>query len=780
MDSKVKARSGLGIVCGYRCTQSLSGRVASSVTRIRCSSHWGCALLSIYRGVGLLTALLLAPSVAMVQGQSAVAAVVASKHPVTNEYHGVKVVDDYRWLEDGKSAETRQWIAAENAHSLQYFQHAAAWNSILRNIKTPKDKAGAEQRSLDFRDGRFFYLQLDRTVQQQAVLMTCTTLGTPGSAPANARVLLNPNRLDPTGHTSIDWYKPSLDGSLVAVGLSVGGSERAALTVFDATTGKQIGAAFVPMGFPGGRRSLAWLPGNKGFIYAGYDPAVAAAAQVTILTNQKVFEHILGAPQAEDHVVLDKGLTQLAQIALDSDSTGKWIVASAEDGDGGKYANFVRLPDGSWHQVSTYSDEVVAITPGTAEEDALYLTSFKNAPRGTILEISAKTPVLAQAKTIIPEGTASIEHDDPGSDSHRVLVTKDRLYVTTIDGGPNRVQVYDHNGRRLPDLPLPPVSGVSEVIGLGAETLAIQVSSFLTPPAYLTYQPGPNARPEATALSQRTSGILSGYVVDRSFATSKDGTKIPMSIIHRRGSAMDGTVPTLVYGYGGFGISQSPEYVGSIYWTTWLRQGYTLVVTNIRGGGEYGKSWHLGGNLNRKQNVFDDFSACAQYLVDNHWSSPAHMAALGGSNGGLLMGAEITQHPEQFRAVVSYVGIYDMLRIELDPNGRFNTTEFGTVKDAANFRALYAYSPYHHVVDGVKYPAILMETGDNDPRVNPAQSRKFAARLQAASSSQNPILLRTFANAGHASSSSADLQQQFADAYTFLFQELGVAFRPAQ
>ena len=725
-----------------------------------------------------MTALLLASLAATAQGQATVAAVAAMKHPVTDEYHGIKIVDNYRWLEDGKSAETRQWVAAENAHSLQYFQHAAAWNSILQGIKAPKDKAGAIQRSLDVRAGRFFYLQLDRTVQQQSVLMTSTTLGTPASAPADARVLIDPNRLDPTGHTSIDWYMPSLDGGLVAIGLAVGGSERAALTVFDTATGKQVDAAFVPMGFPGKRRSLAWLPGNKGFVYAGYDPQIAATAQATVLKNQKVFEHILGTSQTEDRIVLDKGLTELAQIALDSDPTGKWIVASAEDGDGDKYANFVRLPGGSWQQISTYSDEVVAITPGTAEEDVLYLTSFKNALHGKILEISAKTPVLAQAKTIIPEGTASIEHDDPESDSHRVLVTKDRLYVTTIDGGPNRLQVYDHKGRPLPNVPLPPVSGVSEVAALGAETLAIQVSGFLNPPAYLTYQPGPNAQPEATALSQPASEVLSGYVVDRSFATSKDGTKIPMNIIHRRGSAMDGTVPTLVYGYGGYGISQSPEFVGTIYWTTWLQQGYTLVITNLRGGAENGKSWHLGGNLTNKQNVFDDFSACAQFLVDKHWSSPAHMAALGGSNGGLLMGAEITQHPEQFRAVVSYVGIYDMLRAELDPNGQFNTTEYGSVKDAAQFQALYAYSPYHHVVDGVKYPAILMETGDNDPRVNPAQSRKFAARLQAASSSQAPILLKTFADAGHGSSSSADLQQQFADAYTFLFQELGLAFSP--
>jgi prolyl oligopeptidase len=592
--------------------------------------------------------------------------------------------------------------------------------------------------------------------------------------------LLDPTVLDPSGHTSIDWYKPSLDGSLIAVGLAVGGSERSALTVFQTSTGKQVGSAFVPMGFPGAERSLAWLPGNKGFLYAGYDPGVAAAAQSTVLENQKVFEHLLGTSQQEDRVVLEKGLTRLAQIALDSDPTGKWIVASAEDGDGGKYANFVRMLDGSWQQISTYSDEVVAVTPGTPEEDALYLTSLKDAPRGKILKVSAKSPLLSNARVIIPEGTASVEHDDPGGDSDRVVVTSRRLYVTTIDGGPNRLQAYDHNGRFLEDVPLPPVSEVSAVVPLGAEDLAIRISGFLSPTAYSTYQAGPQAKLQATALSQPASRILAGYVADQAFATSKDGTRIPMNIVHRRGSAMDGTVPTLVYGYGGYSVNMSPEFLDNIHWRPWLQQGYTLVVTNLRGGAEYGDSWHMAGNLTRKQNVFDDFSACAQYLVDQHWSSPAHMAALGGSNGGLLMGAEITQHPDQFRAVVSLVGIYDMLRVELDPNGQFNTTEYGSVKDSAQFRALYAYSPYHHVVDGEKYPAILMETGDNDPRVNPAQSRKFTARLQAANGSLYPILLKTFADAGHGASSSSDTQQETADTFAFLFQELGVIYAPAQ
>ena len=368
---------------------------------------------------GLSTFLLLTIFTANTQTQSTAPPPVAAKIPVTDEYHGVKVVDHYRWLEDGKSAETKRWVAAQNAYSLAYFKRAPAWNSILQDLKNPQNNPGATESELEFRNGRFFYLQLDRTRQQQAVLMTSTSLGTANSPPANAKVLLDPTVLDPSGHTSIDWYKPSLDGSLIAVGLAVGGSERSALTVLQTSTGKQVGSAFVPMGFPGAERSLAWLPGNKGFLYAGYDPAVASAAQSTVLENQKVFEHLLGTSQNEDRVVLDKGLTRLAQIALDSDPTGKWIVASAEDGDGGKYANFVRMPDGSWQQISTYSDEVVAITPGTAEEDALYLTSLKDAPRGKILKVSAKSPLLSNARVIIPEGTASVEHEDPGADSRQ-------------------------------------------------------------------------------------------------------------------------------------------------------------------------------------------------------------------------------------------------------------------------------------------------------------------------------------------------------------------------
>jgi prolyl oligopeptidase len=269
---------------------------------------------------------------------------------------------------------------------------------------------------------------------------------------------------------------------------------------------------------------------------------------------------------------------------------------------------------------------------------------------------------------------------------------------------------------------------------------------------------------------------LSDVEVTREFALSKDGTRVPMNIMKKKGTRLDGKNPTILYGYGGYGYSETPEYMAKMRF--WFDNGGVYVAANLRGGGEYGELWHTGGNLTRKQNVFDDFVACAQWLVDHQYTSTSHLAIMGGSNGGLLMGAALTQHPEKFRAVVSYVGIYDMLRVELFPNGEFNITEFGSVRNPDQFKALYAYSPYHHVVDGAKYPAVFFLTGDHDGRVDPANSRKMTARLQAATASGYPVLLRTSSNAGHGIGTSLnDYVSQQADVYAFIFQQLGMQFR---
>jgi len=302
--------------------------------------------------------------------------------------------------------------------------------------------------------------------------------------------------------------------------------------------------------------------------------------------------------------------------------------------------------------------------------------------------------------------------------------------------------------------------------------------TYTDPPALYHFD-ATTAKATRTALFETSPVKFDDAEVVRDFATSKDGTRVPVNIIRRKDTKLDGSNPTLLYGYGGYGISEKPYFAGS-FTRVWLDQGGVYVDANLRGGGEYGEEWHKAGNLTRKQNVFDDFLAVAQYLIDQKYTSPAHLAILGGSNGGLLMGAAFTQRPDLFRAVVSDVGIYDMLRVELDPNGAFNVTEFGTVKDPAQFKALYAYSPYHHVKDGTAYPAILFPTGENDHRVNPMQSRKMTARLQAANSSSHPILLRTTASAGHGIGTALDEQiEEEADQFSFLFDQLGIKYAPA-
>jgi len=284
-------------------------------------------------------------------------------------------------------------------------------------------------------------------------------------------------------------------------------------------------------------------------------------------------------------------------------------------------------------------------------------------------------------------------------------------------------------------------------------------------------------QPRATALQTSSPANFDDIEVVREFAVSKDGTKIPISILRKKGIQLDGKNPALLYGYGGYGLSQTPGFNSTR--RIWFDAGGVYAVANLRGGAEFGEAWHLAGNLTRKQHVFDDFIACAELLIQRKYTSPDKLAVMGGSNGGLLMGAFLTQRPELARAVVSRVGIYDMLRVELDPNGAFNTTEFGSVQNADQFQALFAYSPYHHVKDGTAYPAVLFPCGENDGRVNPAHSRKMTARLQAATSSGRPILLRTSATTGHGMGSSLkDRVAEQADIYAFLFQELGVDTAP--
>jgi len=356
-----------------------------------------------------------------------------------------------------------------------------------------------------------------------------------------------------------------------------------------------------------------------------------------------------------------------------------------------------------------------------------------------------------------------------------IVPTAHRLYVLGLWGGPSDVRVFDLQGHEQSRIPVSPVSAVNTLVPLDGDDVIYQSESYLTPAAWFRFDSA-SGKTERTNLFMRPAADFSDAEVVREFATSKDGTKIPVNIIRRKGTKLDGKNPTLLTGYGGYGISISPAYDVNV--RIWLDQGGVFAEANLRGGAEYGDDWHRAGMLTKKQNVFDDFAACAEHLILAGYTNSSRLAIQGGSNGGLLMGAELTQHPKLFRAVASSVGIYDTRRNELSPNAVFNVTEYGSVKDSVQFRALYAYSPYHHVVDRTAYPAVLFLTGANDPRVNPMHSRKMTARLQAATSSGLPVLLRTSSNSGHINASLNDRIERTADIYAFFLHELGVSLKP--
>ena len=434
------------------------------------------------------------------------------------------------------------------------------------------------------------------------------------------------------------------------------------------------------------------------------------------------------------------------------------------NGDGGDYAHYLRDASGTWHQLTKFEDGIKVIEFG--KDAALYLLSKQDAPRGKILRLPLADLELSQAAVVVPEGQSVISEYEPSANG---------LYVSVMVGGPSQLWYYPKAGAAV-EVPVLPVSSVEGLHCWQGDELLFANMSFIVSKGWYQWEPGMN-QPRVTALKMTSPANFDDIEVVREFAVSKDGTKIPLNILRKKGTKLDGKNPTLLYGYGGFGLNRTPA--PNSLRRIWFDAGGVYAEANLRGGGEFGEDWHLAGNLTRKQNVFDDFIACAEHLIRRKYTNPDKLAAMGESNGGLLMGAFLTQRPDLARAVVSRVGIYDMLRTELDPNGAFNITEYGSVKDEDQFKALFAYSPYHHVKDGTAYPAILFPCGENDGRVNPAHSRKMTARLQAATSSNRPILLRSTATEGHGMGSSLkDRVAEQAEIYAFLFQELGVDTSP--
>jgi len=656
--------------------------------------------------------------------------------PVVNVYHGVEVTDPYQWLENWDDERVKTWSDKQNVYARSVLDHLPYVEGLRERITEIMTAESVSYSSLCRREGRLFAIKRQPPLEQPFLVVMPSVEET-----QSERIIVDPMKIDPSGSTAIDWYVPSDDGRLVAVSLSVGGSESGDVHIYESKSSEEVGEVIVRVngGTAGG--DVAWMPDGSGFYYTRY-PREGERPAEDMDFYQQVWFHKLGTSPDEDRYEIGKDFPRIVEIKLEADQQSGLVLVTTQYGDSGRFSHYIRMLDGQWKQISDYDDQIVQATFGA--EATMFLISRAGAPRGQIIKLPPRDYSHEKAQVIIPEGKDTIVSTFFGHPP--MVATPSCLYVTYQLGGPSEVRVFDYNGNQQKGPEILPVSNVGQIIALGGDNILYQNSSYLELPAWYVFEKEKGST-KKTALVTHSPVDFSDCEVVREYATSKDGTRVPVNIVRRKGITLDGSNPVLLTGYGGYGVSIEPRF--SALRRVWIDQGGVYAQANLRGGGEFGEQWHQNGMLTKKQNVFDDFAAVMHYMINSGYTTPERLAIMGGSNGGLLMGAMITQHPELCRVVVSSVGIYDMLRVELAPNGQFNIPEFGTVKDLDQFRALYAYSPYHHVEEGTTYPSILFLTGANDPRVDPMHSRKMTAHLQAATSSDQPILLRTSSNTGH-------------------------------
>jgi len=675
------------------------------------------------------------------------------KHDVSDTFFGTAVRDPYRWLEDADAPAVKQWIAAQNAYTekvMDGFKDARALAKRVGKLAL----TSTQQFDPEIVGGTLFYMR-QTPPQPQAVLVAQAWPG------GKARVLVDPNAAH--GSIAITGYWPSPDGRYVAYGTAEGGNEETTIRFIDVASGKTLPDALPHAGGGTTPQALVWDADGKGVTYVRLPPG-ATVDQSQF--NAALYHHALGGDAANDALEFGKGLSKVAEYTLFGSADGQHAAALVHAGDGAPDAVYLRSGSGPWKLALDTEANVRAaseINQGAAwDGDRLLVIAYQDAPRGKLLALDAT----GKSKLLVPQVQDNWA-------MHSVAPVKGGFLITEVRGPDWRAQQYDANGKFVRAVPLPKT-------GIGIGTIA---SSALSDQALITYSGWtiPTRWVEYDAAGGTLKAVFevkpaadySKVVAHRMDATSKDGTKVPVTVIAMQGVTPNGGRPTILYGYGGFGINTAPRFLGSTL--AWLERGGVYAVANIRGGGEFGEGWHEAGMLGKKQHVFDDFHAAAQALLQQRWTDPARLGIMGGSNGGLLMGAALTQHPSEYHAVVSLVGIYDMLRVELWPNGQYNVSEYGTVTKKSDFEWLRAYSPLQNVKPGTAYPAVLLITGVNDPRVAPWQSRKFAAALQAANTSKNPILLLTRMNEGHGVTASFSQRVgNAAAAMGFFAEELGL------
>ena len=671
----------------------------------------------------------------------------ARRDDVADVLHGERVPDPYRWLERGDSSETQAWTAAQNALTESYLAGIAARPRIRERLETLL-AIGSLSVPAPAR-GRYFYQYRDGR-QNQPILYVRE------GADGADRVLLDPNRLNAEGTTALDWYHPSEDGRLLAYGLSEDGSEQSVLHVLDVRTG-----AILPDRIPHTRAAdVAWLPDGSAFYYTRY-PAPGEVPEGEEPYHRAVYFHRLGADPANDPLVFRPGVKEhWPGVSLSPD--GRWLLIGVAR---------------TFDQTDLYIQDLRAGTPpvavakdlpalfdGQVVGGRLYLRTNLRAPTYGLYAVDPERPDLGSATELVPP------RPDAVLDGARVVGR--HLALDYLERATSRLCLADLDGRHVSEHSLP---GIGSLFGLGTEwdgnELFYGYSSYTAPPTVYRI----DLETGAETLWRRVEADIEPdrYAVQQVTYASRDGTPITMFVVHPRGIELDGENPTYLTGYGGFNISMTPGFARSLF--LWLERGGVIAVPNLRGGGEYGETWHQGGMLGNKQNTFDDFIAAAEWLIANGYTRPERLAVAGGSNGGLLMGAVLTQRPDLFRAVVIQVPLLDMLRYPRFLLARLWIPEYGSPEEPEEYAWLRAYSPYHHVRDGVAYPAVLLATAESDTRVDPMHARKMTARLQAATGSTHPVLLRLESKAGHgAGKPIAKVLDELTDVWSFVFHELGL------
>ena len=653
---------------------------------------------------------------------------------VVTVMHGVTVHDPYRWLENPRSPKVLAWIGAQNAYAdsvMGGFSDAGSITDRVRQLAI----TSKNQYEPQLVHGTLFFMR-DTPPQAQPVLVTQLWPNGP------QRVLVDTNPAG--GHVSIQEVWPSPSGRYVAYGTSANGSEATTIQVVSLATGKTLPDALVDAGGGTTNSAVAWDQGERGFTYARLPHGSPFGASL--------YHHVLGTPQSSDRPEFGQGLSQIAEYELLTSPDARQAAALVQFGDATPYLVYVRSHR-KWRRVFGADEGVAA---AAFDGDRLLVVAFGKSDHGSIVAVSAD----GEVSTLVAEQKNSVMQD--------VSPIQGGFLVTRLWGPDWGVDQYARDGHFVRRVPLPRMGiGIDQIASeAGSSQAIIAYSGWTIPSRWALYDSASGSARTVFAVRPPDPGYANIRTY-RLTAISKDGTHVPVTVIALRSTPKGPNTRAVLTSYGGYDIPVVPEFVGTNL--AWLERGGVYAVANIRGGNEFGEAWHRQGRLTAKQNVFEDFDAAAQALVSAGWTSPRHLGIIGGSNGGLLMGAELIQHPQQFRAVVSFVGIYDTLRHQLWPNGVYNEREYGTVDDAAQFHALYAYSPYYNVRPQTQYPAVLLETGENDPRVAPWQSRKFAAALQASTTSGLPVLLLTRRAAGHGNIGASFSQRVGNAAATLMF-----------